>query len=120
MRRAAAVTAIGLLLALGTGCGLFGDDQSAPPATATCTGTDDAAAVHVLQSGPGPLPGGGRAVLTEAHPDTSPPTARLSLLGVAQGEATAAEVSIDGTVTVQAKKYKVVQICTDHVALLAQ
>jgi hypothetical protein len=118
VRRPGALAVTALLLTLGTGCG--DDAKSEPPPAAACSGTDTAGSVHVLQSGPGNLPGGGRAVLTEAHPDATPPTARLSLLGVGAGESTAADVGLDGVVTVQAKKYSVVQICSDHVALKAQ
>jgi hypothetical protein len=113
VRRPAALAVIALLLTLSTGCG---DDTKSE----ACAGTDAAGSLHVLQSGPANLPGGGRAVLTEAHPEATPPTARLSLLGVGAGESTAADVGLDGVVTVQAKKYSVVQICSDHVALKAQ
>ncbi|MDX6239639.1 MAG: hypothetical protein QOG10_4454 [Kribbellaceae bacterium] len=118
MRRPAALAVTALLLMLGTGCG--DDDKTEPTPPAACAGSDAAGSVHVLQSGPVNLPGGGRAVLTEAHPDASPPTARLSLLGADAGESTATDVGLDGVVTVQAKKYSVVQICSEHVGLKAQ
>jgi hypothetical protein len=118
VRRPAALAVTALLLMLGTGCG--DDNKSEPTPAAACAGSDAAGSVHVLQSGPVNLPGGGRAVLTEAHPDATPPTARLSLLGVAVGEPTAADVGLDGVVKVQAKKYSVVQICFEHVGLKAQ
>jgi hypothetical protein len=118
VRRPAALAITALLLMVGTGCG--DDDKQETTPAAACAGTDAAGSVHVLQAGPVNLPGGGRAVLTEAHPDANPPTARLSLLGVGAGESTAADVGLDGVVTVQAKKYSVVQICSDHVGLKAQ
>lgn len=120
MIRRTAVAAV-LVLGLTSGCGLFSDDEKAPPpAEAKCAGQDSAGSIHVLQSGPGPLPGGGRAVMTGASMDAAPPTASLSLLGVDAGEASAADVKVNDVVTVKAKKYTVVQICTDKVNLLAQ
>ncbi|MFI6673286.1 hypothetical protein [Kribbella sp. NPDC050470] len=95
-----------------------GDDQAeTTPAPAKCVGTDTPGSTRVLSSGPVNLPSGGRAVLTETHLDAEPATARLSLLGTAAGERTAAEVSVGGTVTVKATKYSVVEICSDRVQL---
>ncbi|GAA1636390.1 hypothetical protein GCM10009744_26820 [Kribbella alba] len=119
MRRVAAAVPV-LVLALASGCGGGNDKTNSAPPPATCTGTDTPGTTHVLQSGPVTLPGGGRAVLNSAHLDATPPTAELSLLGVDPAERTAAEVKVGDAVTVKAKKYAVMQICTDHVQLQAQ
>jgi hypothetical protein len=116
-------TALAAVLVLGftSGCGLFSDDKKPPPpAEAKCAGQDSAGSIHVLQSGPGPLPGGGRAVLTESNMDANPPTGNIALLGTDPGESTRADVKVGDVVTVKAKKYSVVQVCSDSVSLLAQ
>lgn len=107
-----------LLLATVTACSGSDDKtESTPTPPPSCVGKDTPDSTHVLSSGPVNLPSGGRAVLQETHLDATPPTARLSLLGTAAGEPTAADVSVGGTVTVKATKYSVVEICSDRVQL---
>lgn len=117
MRLASVVAAAGLLVTTVAGCGGGDDKTESTPAPPSCVGKDTPDTTHVLSSGPVNLPSGGRAVLQETHLDADPPTARLSLLGTAAGEPTAADVSVGGTVTVKATKYSVVEICSDRVQL---
>jgi len=116
VKAATVLVTMGVLLATLAGCG-DGDDKktAAPP---ECVGTDTPGSTHVLQSGPGPLPGGGRAVVTESHLDKTPPTVRMSLLGTDPGESTAEDVSVGSIVTVKGTKYSVVEICASRVQLV--
>jgi hypothetical protein len=117
--RGTAVASV-LVLGLASGCGLFSDDKPAPPVEDKCVGQTAAGAERIIQAGPGVLPGGGSAVLIEVQIDATPPTADIALGGVDPGEAGRAGVKVGDVVTVKAKKYTVVQICTTNVDLLLQ
>jgi hypothetical protein len=114
---AAAVVVLGLT----SGCGLFSDDKPPPPVEDKCVGQQTAGADRIIQAGPGPLRGGGTGVLIKAQLDATPPTADIAFGGVDPGESSRANAAKVGDVlTVKAKKYSVVQICTGTVDLLPQ
>jgi hypothetical protein len=115
VKAATVLVTVGVLLATLAGCGDGDDEKNAAP---KCVGTDTPGSTHVLQSGPGPLPGGGRAIVTESHLDKTPPTVRMSLLGTDPGESLAEDVSVGSTVTVKGTKYSVVEICAGRVQLV--
>lgn len=119
MKAASGLVITGVLLATLTACG-DGDDKKADPTPPAqqCVGKDTPGSTHILQSGPGPLPGGGRAVVTESHLDKTPPTVSISLLGTDPGEPTAQDVSVGATITVKGAKYSVVEICASRVQLI--
>jgi hypothetical protein len=117
--KAATVLVItGVLLAALAGCG-DGDDKKADPTPPApqCVGKDTPGSTHVISSGPGPLPGGGRAIVQETHFDKTPPTAQVYLTEGDPGDKFLNEVSVGSTITAKGTKYNVVQICAGSVQL---
>ena len=115
----AAAATVALVLGGLAGCGGDESDQSKDtPAASQCAGQDKTGSVHVLQGGTFPLPGGGRAGYNSASMDDKPPSAVISLLDAAPGEPASATVRVGDTVTVQRRRYQVVEICAGRVALL--
>ncbi|NEA35892.1 hypothetical protein [Streptomyces sp. SID13031] len=116
MRAATALLTAGLLV--GTLAACSDDDDKAKESVPQCVGKDTPDSTHIISAGPGPLPGGGRAVLHETHLDVTPPTALMYLLDGNPGEAFEATVSVGSTITVKAVKYSVVEICSGRVQLV--
>lgn len=122
MNARTAVAAIAIL-GFASGCGLFSDDKKPDPQHTVadkCVGQPSAGVDRIIQAGPGSLSGGGTAVLVKAQLDATPPTADIAFGGTDPGEPVRANAKVGDVITVKAKKYSVVQICSGNVDLLPQ
>jgi hypothetical protein len=119
LRAAIVLVTSGMLLASVAGCG-GGDDKKVDPTPPApkCVGKDTAGSTHILSSGPGPLPGGGSAIVHETHVDQTPPTAQVYLTDRDPSDKFLNEVSVGSTITAKGTRYTVVEICGSRVQLV--
>jgi hypothetical protein len=119
VKAATVLVTAGMLLAALAACG-DGDDKKADPTPPApqCVGKDTPGSTHVISSGPGPLPGGGSAIVQETHFDKTPPTAQVYLTERGPSDKFLNEVSVGGTITAKGTKYTVVEICAGRVQLV--